>query len=154
MGKLLPEKWWLRPLVTIKQEIYEALIRAFEDHEPECGGILGAVPGGPITHFYFDKTGMSTPRSYTPDCEAVNTVLQNEWASAGVHMVGIVHSHSNAGNFPSCGDLHYAVQILRAANLTELLLPIVTVDPVHIWPYTVHLVDKQPVVTTVDLQIV
>ena len=153
MGKLLPEKRWLRPLVTIKQEIYEAIIRVFSDNEPECGCILGAVPGGPITHFYFDKTGVSTPKSYAPDCEAINTVLQNEWASAGVQMVGVIHSHSNAGKFPSCGDLYYAAQILRATNLTELLLPIVTVDPVHIWSYTVRLVNKQPVVTIENLQI-
>jgi proteasome lid subunit RPN8/RPN11 len=137
----------------IKQEIYEAIIRAFADNEPECGGILGAVPGGPITHFYFDKTGTSTPKSYTPDCEAINTMLQNEWASIGVQMVGVVHTHSNEGNFPSCGDLHYAVQILHATSLTELLLPIVTMNPIHIWPYNVQLVGKQPTVTSESLQI-
>lgn len=135
-------------MVLITQETYDAIVKAFTSNEPECGGVLGAVPGEPITHFYFDKTGSSTPWSYTPDCEAVNTVLLREWAPAGVQMVGIIHSHSNAGNFPSCGDLHYAVQILRASSMTELVLPIVTLSPLQIWPYRVRLTGNQPDVTT------
>ena len=140
-------------MISITKEVYDAVIRAFTENEPECGGILGAAPGQAITHFYFDKTGTSTAWSYTPDCEAVNTMLLKEWAPAGVQMVGIIHSHSNAGDFPSCGDLHYAVQILRAASLTELLLPIVTLTPVHIWPYRVRLTGDKPAVTAEMLHI-
>lgn len=140
-------------MISITQETYDAIVRAFTSNEPECGGILGAVTGGPITRFYFDKNGTSTPWSYTPDCEAINTMLLKEWALAGVQMVGIIHSHSNAGNFPSCGDLHYALQILRAASLTELLLPIVTLAPFQIWPYSVRLTGDQPTVTAETLHI-
>ena len=135
-------------MIAIAKEAYDAIVRAFTENEPECGGILGATPGQTITHFYFDKTGASTPWSYTPDCEAVNTMLLQEWAPAGVRMVGIIHSHSNAGNFPSCGDLHYAEQILRATNLEELFLPIVTLAPFQIWPYRVSMTGNQPNVTT------
>ena len=140
-------------MISITQEAYDAIVLAFTSNEPECGGILGAAPGGPITHFYFDTTGASTPLSYTPNCEAINPLLLQKWAPAGVRMVGIIHSHSNAGNFPSCGDLHYAVQILRAASLTELLLPIVTLAPFQIWPYRVRWTGNQPSVTAETLHI-
>lgn len=93
----------------------------------ECGGILGADDTGIITHYYFDKTGMSSENSYEPDVDAVNAILTNDWQPNGIRMVGIVHSHTFGRNIPSCGDIHYGMQILQALNgLNQFYLPIVT----------------------------
>ena len=59
----------------------------------------------------------------------INEILENDWAERGVQMVGIIHSHGNAGDFPSCGDLYYCEQIMKSANISEFMLPIVTLNP-------------------------
>ena len=124
-------------MVKIRREVYEAIKEAFLSRVPECGGVLGALPGEPISQFYFDMRGKGTPDSYTPDYEGINALLENEWAKDGVYMVGMIHSHGNAGDFPSCGDLYYCEQIMKSAGIGIFLLPIVTLQPFEIHMYAV-----------------
>lgn len=125
-------------MIYIHRDVYDAIRDALSNHLPECGGVLGAVPGSVISKFYYDEGGRSTPDSYTPDYLKINEVLENFWAPQGIQMVGIVHSHGDTGNFPSCGDLFYCEQIMKSAFLKEFLLPIVTLNPYSFHMYVVR----------------
>ena len=120
-------------MAVIQKAVYDAIRTALSEKEPECGGVLGAVPGEAISKFYFDVSGKSTQNAYTPDYETINAVLE-EWAAEGVQMVGMIHSHAD-GSFPSCGDLFYCHQILLGnPAIKEFLLPIATLNP-----FTIHM---------------
>lgn len=130
-------------MIYISSEVYNAIIEAFSIHTPECGGVLGARPESVISEFYFDYDGISTPESYTPNYIKINNLLESEWAEKQIQMVGIVHSHGNSGEFPSCGDLYYCEQIMRSANIDQFILPIITLNPFCFHPYIVELKDNQ-----------
>ncbi len=132
-------------MIAIREVVYDAIRQAFTatEHPPECGGVLGTCDGQEIVAFYFDATGTSTKESYIPDVEAINRVLKERWAPAGLRMVGMIHSHGNAGGFPSCGDLYYCEQIMRCAEIEEFLLPIVTLDPFELHMYRVLYRDQK-----------
>ena len=130
-------------MIYISSEVYNAIIEAFSIHAPECGGVLGARPESVISELYFDYDGISTPESYTPNYIKINNLLENEWAEKQIRMVGIVHSHGNSGEFPSCGDLYYCEQIMRSANIDQFLLTIITLNPFCFHSYIVELKDNQ-----------
>ena len=139
-------------MVQIQKAVYDEICATLGTRKPECGGVLGARIGEPISKFYFDHSGVSTPDAYTPDYETINEILE-EWAADGVQMVGMIHSHEN-GNFPSCGDLFYSEQIMRSnPALSEFLIPIVMHHPFAIHVYRVSLEPKFSV-STDDLHIV
>ena len=113
-------------MILIYRSTYEEMLSALLDLSPERGGILGAKQGRPISKFYFDKSGVSTPDSYTPDYNEINTVLE-QWETKNIFMVGIAHSHNEDNILPSCGDLFYCERILLAnPKLENLILPIVS----------------------------
>ena len=115
--------------MKIYSKIIEMILNTLGTYRPECGGVLGAGEDGVITHYYFDSTGKSEPKCYTPDVEAINRVLTEEWFPKGIFMVGIVHSHDAMNPYPSCGDVSYGINILRALDTTEkFFLPILTVE--------------------------
>ena len=124
-------------MAKIHKNVYDAMESAFTSRIPECGGVLGAIPDEAISEFYFDISGLCTEESYTPDYIRINEILENDWAKRGVQMVGIVHSHGNVGDFPSCGDLYYCEQIMKNADIAEFMLPIVTLEPFKLHWYTV-----------------
>lgn len=128
-------------MIYIAVDVFNAMKEAFSTRLPECGGVLGADKAGIITEFYFDSHGICTPDSYTPDHVKINEMMERDWAPRGICMAGIVHSHGNAGAFPSCGDLFYCEQIMRAAGLAEFLLPVVTVAPFCLHAYAVRVVE-------------
>lgn len=124
-------------MVYIHKNVYDEIRNVLGMKKPECGGVLGARPNEPISKFYFDVSGISTEDSYTPDYEKINEILE-AWAEEGIQMVGMIHSHGNEGNFPSCGDLYYCEQILRSNPvISEFLLPIVTVEPFEVFIYRI-----------------
>ena len=140
-------------MVYIHQNVYDEIRAALGTRKPECGGVLGACADGRISKFYFDASGRSAENAYTPDYEKINEILE-EWAEDGIRMVGMIHSHENEGNFPSCGDLFYCEQILRAnPSISEFLLPIVTLAPFCISVYRVSL-DQRLRVTKDTYQLV
>ncbi len=129
-------------MISICRNTFDEIQNALGTRKPECGGVLGARPNEPISKFYFDISGISTDDSYTPDYEKINEILE-EWAKDGVQMVGMIHSHGNEGNFPSCGDLYYCEQIIRSnPSIKEFLLPIATVNPFAVFVYRVRFNQK------------
>ena len=115
--------------ITLTPKVYSQICHTLTSHLPESGGVLGGTADGIITDYYFDATGISRPDAYIPDVEAINRVLAEDWMVRGVLMRGIVHSHANGVDVPSCGDIAYGVQILAALDtVEEFYLPIVTVE--------------------------
>ncbi len=139
-------------MVQIQKAVYDEICATLGTSKPECGGVLGARIGEPISKFYFDRSGTSTSDAYTPDYETINEILE-EWAVDGLQMVGMIHSHDK-GDFPSCGDLFYCEQILRSnPAVQEFLLPIVTLHPFSLHMYRVCFDQKINVVKD-EIQIV
>ena len=115
-------------MVHIYRATYDEMCAALLQTLPECGGVLGSKQGQPISKFYFDESGVSTPDSYTPDYMAINAILE-EWEKEGIIMVGIAHSHADDDRMPSCGDLYYCERILLAnPMLDQMILPIASVE--------------------------
>lgn len=113
--------------MIITRSVLEEIRQTIGNRPAECGGILGADEYGTITHYYFDETGCSTPDSYEPDVNAINSVLITDWLPNGIHLAGVIHSHANGNATPSCGDIHYGMRILQALDgLERLYLPIAT----------------------------
>lgn len=106
-------------MIHIYQNVLEAIIRQLSYVPAERGGILGAKVGEPISAFYYDSTGYGTKNSYSPDCEAINNILENEWFPQDIYMIGVIHSHDTMETFPSCTDLLYAEKIYRAIGMNE-----------------------------------
>jgi len=132
-------------LIYITAAVFNAMIDAFSTHSPECGGVLGAPIGQDtyISDFYFDFAGVGTAESYTPNCDNINDMLENDWAVQNIQMVGVVHSHGNMGTYPSCGDLYYCEQIMRNAHLQQFYLPIITLNPFCLHFYLIKIDDKK-----------
>lgn len=113
--------------LVLTNQVLEAIKQTIGSRPAECGGILGTDDTGIITSYYFDETGTGTEDSYEPDVETINSILTNEWLPKGIQMVGIVHSHANGHDVPSCGDIHYGMRILQSLDEQEkFYLPIVT----------------------------
>ena len=112
--------------LILTKNVYAQILNTIGKRPPECGGILGAGENGIITEFFFDETGKSTRSGYAPDVKAVNEILANDWMPRGILMVGIVHSHVNGVDVPSCGDINYGIRILQALDTVDrFYLPIV-----------------------------
>ena len=112
--------------LSITKKVMEDIINTVGKYPPETGGILGANTNGVVTHFYYDRTGISSASGYAPDVLSVNSVLANCWMPNEIFMVGIVHSHSTLNIAPSCGDIAYGIRILQALDtVEEFYLPIV-----------------------------
>ena len=112
--------------MKITREVYDAIVENLSTRTTECGGVLGAGADGIVSEFYFDATGQSNPNGYAPDVNAINKMLINDWMPHSILMVGIVHSHVNGVDVPSCGDINYGIRILQALDTVDrFYLPIV-----------------------------
>lgn len=85
------------------------------------GGILGADERGIVTEFYWDNTGITTEKRYTPDVAVLNEVI-SEWAKASVGFVGFVHSHPSSTFWLSATDTVYAKKIKSVCGMSEVLM--------------------------------
>lgn len=113
--------------IRITVKVMEQIKKTLGKYPPECGGVLGAGKDGVISAFYFDAEGKSTPTGYSPNVASINELLANDWMPNGILMIGIVHSHANGINVPSCMDVGYGIRILQALDaVEEFHLPIVT----------------------------
>ena len=128
-------------MIFLSENVYKEIAETLGRAPAERGGVLGSENGGTVIKYYYDSTGISTGVSYSPDCDKINSVLENEWAQENVQMVGIIHSHDNSCPYPSCSDIRYAEKIMRAAKMDTFYLPIVCTDPFKINAYSVRLLD-------------
>ena len=130
-------------MIYIYRSVYDQICFHLFSHSPEHGGVLGATENGTVTRFYFDSSGTSGKDSYTPDYRKINEIL-DIWAEDGVEMAGMVHSHDDSCQFPSCGDLFYCEQILLNNPLMErFLLPIAIIPTKQILLYIGYLENKR-----------
>ena len=107
--------------------VFDAICDTVGSLAPETGGMLGGNPDtGVVTHFSFDRGGVRTGASYSPDHKLLTSVLEEQWNPVGIRLMGFVHSHPRGCRSPSHGDEIYARRILDAIpDLRRLLLPIV-----------------------------
>lgn len=109
------------------KSVFANIVGTIGMRPPECGGVLGAREDGIVTEFYFDEHGKSTANGYAPDVSSINDMLARDWMPHGILMVGIVHSHSDMNDAPSCGDISYGIRILQALDtVNRFYIPIVT----------------------------
>lgn len=114
-------------IMRLTRSVYTEILHTVGHFSPECGGILGAREDGIITNFFFDANGTRSPTGYAPDVASINAMLINDWMPRGILMAGIVHSHANGVEVPSCMDVGYGIRILQALDTVErFYLPIVT----------------------------
>lgn len=133
--------------MKLTRDVWDRIRASLGTSAPEHGGVLGAGADGVISEYYFDRTGTSTVNGYSPDTEAINHMLIHDWHPRGIHMVGIIHSHSD-NPVPSCGDIAYGVRILAAlAPLSRFDLPIAVVrdGTISIHGYALQIVGKKQV---------
>lgn len=88
---------------------------------PEMGGILGGNENRVVTEFYYDSTGRTTARTYTPDTDKLNEVIR-EWSQRGITFVGFVHSHPPNRNNLSAVDIRYAEKIKICCGMSKILM--------------------------------
>lgn len=111
--------------MIITQNVFNKISECLINAPVESGGILGTKDRQVIDEFYYDKSGIGTANSYTPDVESINSVILNDWSLKGIELVGIIHTHVNGTKFPSCGDFMYGEQILKSLkNLDWFYMPI------------------------------
>lgn len=141
-------------MIEINQQIYDEMRSALLSIMPECGGVLGAKQGQPVSKFYFDVSGVSTRNAYIPDHVAINSILE-QWEQENIIMVGIAHSHAGENTTPSCGDLFYCERILQAnPGLHQFLLPIMSCKSKELQLYVCMLKDGHIHVIRDDWKIV
>lgn len=138
-------------MIYILKSVYEQIQETIGSLPPEQGGVLGSVDGKIISAFYFDKTGVVSNISYTPDYEKINWILENEWTPQNIRMVGIIHSHNVSCSFPSCGDLVYGERILRSLEMDRFHLPIVNLNPFTINGYKIQIDENNNFKTTKEI---
>ncbi len=127
-------------MLYIHKNIYKEIMKTIGDYIPERGGVLGAVPGKPISRYYFDAASEHHKDYYEPDISGINHVLTDDWYKDGIYLMGVIHSHESTCLFPSCGDLIYAEQILRSLAYTkEFYMPIITQNPFQMHGYVVSI---------------
>lgn len=88
---------------------------------PEMGGILGSNSNKIITDYYYDITGQTNARNYTPDIDTLNNVIC-QWYLRGIEFIGFVHSHSAYKKTLSLVDIRYAEKIKSCCELTEIFM--------------------------------
>ena len=108
-------------------EVYDQIKDTVGALPAEHGGMLGGeLSSGTISHFAFDNSANRSSATYSPDHEAINKVLKQDWNPADIRLLGFVHSHPAGSRRPSHGDEIYAERILDYNQDQEFLwLPIV-----------------------------
>jgi len=144
--------------VRVSQRVIDDVVTSIGQLPAETGAMLGADADGVIRHVRFDSTADTTGGTYTPDTDAMNRLLRDEWRPRGVELAGFVHSHPAGNTTPSAGDRAYASRILDAIpRIDRLFLPIVQTRPdtsrVVLHPFTAERSDAGVVVERAGLSV-
>jgi proteasome lid subunit RPN8/RPN11 len=120
-----------RLTLKITRSAYDAIRNSIGDQKAETGGILGGNrETGIISHFHFDAEASRGEAFYTPDCDTLNTLLDQVWNPKGVRLMGFVHSHPPCTRRPSGADHDYVKQLLRDnRSMQVFFLPLVMTVP-------------------------
>jgi len=110
--------------LRMTESVYSAIRDTIGSRPAEQGGMLGSSDGSIIDHYHFDEHAESTDATYSPNVEALQSVLR-EWAEQDIEMMGFVHSHPPGVLRPSKGDIKYAAAIIAVNDSDRLALPIV-----------------------------
>lgn len=116
------------PKITITQEVFDEIKATIGKAPAETGGVLGGDPTtGVVTHFYYDRQSETSPVVYHVIADRINPVLA-EWNAAGVHLMGMIHSHLRRHLNPSDPDIRFGHRLISRPDnvaLPHFLIPIV-----------------------------
>lgn len=120
-----------RRTLTLHRDVLASIESTIGALPAEEGGLLGGQRHDSIVRtWHFDQGAARSSATYSPDVATLRRVTSEQWAPAGLGMVGFVHSHPHGFDTPSSGDLAYATAILkRNPALDRLLLPIIQTVP-------------------------
>lgn len=141
--------------MTIKEDIFHAIISSPEENPPETGGALGGR-NGIVTHAYFDKGQEGVcPCSYTPNVEKINSVI-SRWAEEEIDFMGMFHTHFFGVKTMSDGDKRYIYQIMEAISETvdELYFPIVVMPERKLIVYKAICCEEMTAIIPDELKII
>lgn len=111
--------------MKITDSVYKQMINTLGTRKPELGGMLGSSHNGLIDTFVFDSKAKTNSAEYHPSTKYLSSIINNEWADKGIGLTGFVHSHPYYFRELSGADVEYAKEIILAAGLSYLFMPIV-----------------------------
>jgi hypothetical protein len=125
--------------IKINRKAFYELMHQLSSRPAERGGILlGPVGTNYITHFYFDRGGICTPGTYSPDCVTLNRKLRQLWRPAGLEIKGIAHSHKGNLDSLTAGDMSYIKRLLsRNPHMNTFIAPVVLPNQYKIQPFII-----------------
>lgn len=129
-----------RPRMRMAISIPRSIMNSVGASPPETGGILGGPKDSDdITEFVRDDGGKWTGTTYTPDHEALNRMLRDDWKPKGLDFKGFVHSHPEGYTQLSPGDLRYIRRIFDCNPAMHVFMaPIVIPALFWIRPFIVR----------------
>ena len=113
--------------IPISRKVFYELMHKLSSRPAESGGVLlGPVGSNAITHFYFDRGGVCTGDSYSPEYNTLNRKLRQQWRPAGLEIKGIAHSHGGNLNSLTYGDMSYIKRLMsRNPDMSIFVAPVV-----------------------------
>ena len=122
--------------IPISRKAFYGLAHKLSSRPAESGAVLlGPAGSEAITHFYFDRGGVCTGNSYSPDYNTLNRKLRQQWRPAGLEMKGIAHSHSGNLGRLTCGDMSYVKRLMsRNPNIRTFVAPVVLPYSKSVYP--------------------
>lgn len=93
--------------ITVPRALFDSMIaHAREDEPNECCGLIGGRPGEATTIYRATNAEASPFRYSLAPTEQLE--LMNRMEQAGEDLVGIYHSHTRSGAWPSQTDINLA----------------------------------------------
>lgn len=137
--RLTPSELESATSLTFTRGAWNTIRRTVGARPAETGAVLGGSRlTGVVSHVWADRAALTTRSTYTPAVDAVNRLINGQWADRGIDFLGFAHSHPAGATHPSRGDLDYAAAILHALPaLDRLMLPIVQSQP-DTGQFTIH----------------
>jgi proteasome lid subunit RPN8/RPN11 len=93
--------------MSVPRELFDGMVtHAREDDPNECCGLIGGSPGEALTLYRATNAEASPFRYSLAPAEQLD--LMNRIEDAGEELVGIYHSHTRSGAWPSQTDINLA----------------------------------------------
>jgi len=125
--------------IKISRTAFYELMYQLSSKPAERGGILlGPTGTNYITHFYFDRSGVCTGGTYSPDYTTLNRRMRQQWRPSGLELKGFVHSHAGNLDQLTAGDMSYIKKLLsKNPHMNMFIAPIVVPNQHRIQPYII-----------------
>ncbi|HEX3355754.1 MAG TPA: Mov34/MPN/PAD-1 family protein [Tepidisphaeraceae bacterium] len=144
MLQTCPEASLEIPVVIMRHQVLCQIMNTIAARPAETGGILlGPIESEVIDDYYFDATADCSQVTYSPDYLTLRKKMKEDWIPGGRDMKGFVHSHPDALDRLSGGDLEYIRRLLKSnPDMQQFVAPIVIPSQFRIAVFVVR--QQQP----------